>query len=318
MTLTSIREGILVASPCTSCAIDISSGREFLIIFLREDGRIEAEMAIFDPIYLDQNTVEVTASSILTKSSATINSLLFVEPSMGLGSHWVLSISLNDHSVELPNLWSNFDSLNLELSTSGLTPGNRELRLAESRASVLSALRQGNEQAIIGLAERSWLEFKSQLSVETDSDRVELAQDIARFANSESGGILAFGYRTKRQNGIDRVEKRSPFAALKGIEPRLQSIIDYRVYPPIRGLEIIQTQAGGGRVFLTILVPSQVEADKPFLVHGAIIAGKTEGVFFSITRRRGEGSVPITAREVHALLAAGYSVSRERNEKETP
>jgi hypothetical protein len=35
-------------------------------------------------------------------------------------------------------------------------------------------------------------------------------------------------------------------------------------------------------------------------VHGAIAGDKTEGAFISIVRRRGEGSITISAKQIHA------------------
>lgn len=53
-------------------------------------------------------------------------------------------------------------------------------------------------------------------------------------------------------------------------------------------------------------IPPQPEEIKPFLVSGAIV----DGAFISIVRRRGEGSVPTTAQEMHSTLVAGRALLR--------
>jgi hypothetical protein len=63
-------------------------------------------------------------------------------------------------------------------------------------------------------------------------------------------------------------------------------------------------------MLLVLHLPPQVEELKPFLVHGAIVDGRTEGAFISIVRRRGESSIPVTAAAVHASLAAGRALLR--------
>ncbi|WP_409182943.1 helix-turn-helix domain-containing protein [Amycolatopsis sp. VS8301801F10] len=310
MTLESLYNLLILHAPYRDGSLHTMDMERFCIVDFHEDGRVGAEISVNNPVYFKQNAVESLAGFILVKIGAVVDSTTLVleydhPPS------WSFNLSLNDHSVTLFELHACIDTLHAELTPLDSNPGELKARSRGSKSFVWTALIQGEEGSIIGQTEKSWLEFKSRLSLENEADKVEFAQDIARFANSETGGILAFGYRTKRLDGIDRVVKQSPFIAADGIESRLRSIIDQRVYPPVRGLEIVRTSMDDEKICLTILVPSQVESDKPFLVHGAVIAGRSEGVFFSIIRRRGEGSIPITAREVHALLAAGYAIARE-------
>jgi hypothetical protein len=37
--------------------------------------------------------------------------------------------------------------------------------------------------------------------------KVEIAQDVSRFANGSAPALLLFGFLTKRRNGVDTIEK---------------------------------------------------------------------------------------------------------------
>jgi hypothetical protein len=63
-------------------------------------------------------------------------------------------------------------------------------------------------------------------------------------------------------------------------------------------------------MLILIDVPPQPEELKPFLVHGAIVDGEAQGAFISIVRRRGDGSIPVTAPMIHSMLAAGRALLR--------
>ena len=172
----------------------------------------------------------------------------------------------------------------------------------------------GRPELLVGLPESRWLDAKSQgYDLQTDHGRIELAQDIARFANSDSDGLLVIGLRTRKAGGGEIISKTSP-----SLDPfdtgRYHRAIDGRLFPPVQGLIIRNTPApmSGGRVgyMLAVYVPAQPEEMKPFLVHGAIVRGKVEGAFISIVQRRGEHSIPITAPAIHATLAAGRALLR--------
>ncbi|MFB7511153.1 AlbA family DNA-binding domain-containing protein [Streptomyces broussonetiae] len=170
----------------------------------------------------------------------------------------------------------------------------------------------GAPESLIGLEESDWLEVKSQgYNLDILGDRIELAQDVSRFANSEGGGILIVGYRTKKTQHGEVISKFTPAKEALVRANRYRSIIDARVFPPIDGLRVRASQQESGWV-LSILVPPQAEENKPFLVHGAIVDGKMEGAFISVVRRRGEASIPITGPAIHSMLAAGRGLLRGR------
>ncbi|MER7875754.1 ATP-binding protein [Streptomyces solisilvae] len=177
---------------------------------------------------------------------------------------------------------------------------------------VVSLCHGGAANSLLGFEESDWLEVKSQgYDLDNMEDKIELAQDVSRFANSEAGGILAIGFRTKKNRNVERISKCTPIREKFARVARYRAAIDSRVYPPIDGLKVQATRYGEGWV-VTVLVPPQAEENKPFLVHGAIAGGRVEGAFVSIVRRRGEASIPITGPAIHSMLSAGRSILRGR------
>lgn len=185
--------------------------------------------------------------------------------------------------------------------------------------SSLSLLLAGYPQLLVGLLESDWLEVKSQpyglkapVPKVVEAAKIELAQDVARFANSRSPALLVIGLATDKQDGTERVSRVVPSKLTVLDVQQYRDVLDSRIYPPVEGLEISRVDLGGGRGLLVIHIPAQPEEYKPFLVHGTIAAGRVEGAFISIVRRRGEGSIPTTAAQIHATLAAGRAFLRDR------
>ncbi|PPK63523.1 hypothetical protein V5P93_000422 [Actinokineospora auranticolor] len=171
-------------------------------------------------------------------------------------------------------------------------------------------LNADNLDYLIGLAENHCLEFKMRADLSSEAGRIEMAQDVARFANAEHSALLIIGVRTERLNGVDTAEKLTPVDPKVNSPQRYRAILDARIYPPVRGLQVAQKQVDPERCIVVITIPLQRDQDRPFLVHGAVVDGKVEGSFFSIVRRHDEASIPITAREVHAMMSAGYRLLR--------
>jgi hypothetical protein len=181
-----------------------------------------------------------------------------------------------------------------------------------NRETALDLLRSGRAELLVGQPESDWLEAKSvAYDLGTDRAKIELAQDVARFANSERGGLIIVGAKAKRWSDGERIVGLNPLKVAPSSQ-RYHGVIDHRVHPPIEGLEVIAVsiRAMAGGHLLVVHVPPQPEELKPFLVHGAIVAGRVEGAFISIVRRRGEQSIPIEASAIHAQLAAGRALLR--------
>jgi hypothetical protein len=179
---------------------------------------------------------------------------------------------------------------------------------AELSARLVAA---GQVSALLGQPETAWLEAKVQLwDLTSEAGKIELGQDVTRFANSTVTALLVVGCGTKKIDGIDTLVRGPGIALSRRDVDRVHKSIDARVHPPIDDLEVGLAEDGRGGQLLYILVPQQPEELKPFLVHGAIVDGRVEGGFFSIVRRRGEHSIPISPEALHSSISAGRALLR--------
>lgn len=175
----------------------------------------------------------------------------------------------------------------------------------------LRIVRSGLARVLFGQPESDWLEVKARMwDLESVTGRIELAQDVSRFANGLKDALLLVGVASKKSGGRDVLIQGPGLALADGDVERVHKILDARIHPPIDGLEVFITPDGHGRQLLAILVKAQPEELKPFIVHGAIVDGKVEGGFFSIVRRRGEHSIPVSPESLHSMIAAGRALLR--------
>ncbi|TCC60604.1 hypothetical protein E0H73_22035 [Kribbella pittospori] len=185
------------------------------------------------------------------------------------------------------------------------------LQVAELDAARAWALVQsGRGDLLLGQQESDWLEVKSAAyRLDEPAQVIEAAQDVARLANGGTAGLLLCGYKTKRlPGGGEMITALSPIPDDRAQVVRLRRALDRTIYPPIPGLRIsylpIARSAAG---VLAVFVPRQMPRLRPFLVHGAVAAGRVEGAFISIVTRRDDESLSITAPQIHALLAGALA-----------
>jgi hypothetical protein len=179
----------------------------------------------------------------------------------------------------------------------------------------LRMVQLGQAQALLGHQESEWLECKSSAYEFKNIDEApwkhELAEDVAQFANTEAGGLLLIGFRTKRIAGVDTVQKITPVPTS---DTRLQiyrDVLRQRIHPPISRLHIEAFPWNGGQI-VCIFVPPQKYENQPYLVSGTVIHGRYTRSGITIVRRQGDASIPITAQELHSTLVAGRAFLRRR------
>lgn len=179
-----------------------------------------------------------------------------------------------------------------------------------TRSTVLDLVRAGHARVLVGQPEGPWLDAKSQhYDLSTTGGKIALAQAVARFANAEHGGIVVVGMQTKKVPGGEEIRSIQPVPREPGMIRKYQHALEQHLFPPPDFLDIERVDVPNG-MLVVVHVPPQPEELKPFLVHGAIVDGRTEGAFISIVRRRGESSIPITAPALHSMLAAGRALLR--------
>jgi hypothetical protein len=182
-----------------------------------------------------------------------------------------------------------------------------------SLQSAIDLVRAGKAATLIGLQEGSWFDGKSApYLLATDAQRWELAKEVASFANSEQGGLILIGARTKSQPNGDVVQSVCDFE-LSRIQPGIyRRILAARVHPRVEGLEVRTVSCTASRGIAYIHIPPQRDEIKPFVVKGVVVAGDVRGTHVSIPVRDGEDTRYADPAEIHSLLQAGRMALRQR------
>lgn len=216
---------------------------------------------------------------------------------------WILSLSASPSRRRLIDLVEGLEQIGELL---GAYDGGRM-----SRESIRDIVLAGHATAIIGQQENSWLEAKSSVyDLSNIRGKINLAQSVARFANSPDGGLIVFGVRTRQSPQGERLARLTPIPRDPTLPRRLRHVLQHHLYPPVERLHISMVDADRGHLVL-IDVPPQPSSLLPFLVHGAIVGDRVEGSFIGIVRRVEDESIATTAPMIHATLAAGRALLRQ-------
>jgi hypothetical protein len=198
---------------------------------------------------------------------------------------------------------------------------SQEIFLPEQSASspylILKVVQSGRADALIGRAEFECLEVKSTAydlrEVADALWKLELAHDVAQFANSQKGGLLLIGFRTRIVNGLDIIQKITAVQPKAGRVQSYKDILKSKIHPPIGGVEVGSVPLADGNEIIYFYVPPQPEDAKPYIISGAAIDGAFVSGGVSIVRRQDDSSIPVTAQEIHAALVIGRAVVRGRS-----
>lgn len=176
---------------------------------------------------------------------------------------------------------------------------------------IIHALEQNLISLLIGeLKEGEEFDAKEFVDLSDSAGKIEFAKDVAQFANSPNGGLLLVGAKTEKTDGgveyfkkISALDKNPRLSiSVPKLLQRLRAITDQHVYPAVEGLQIASIEISDGQV-IYVHIPPQNPGIMPFLVTGEMVSNKYFGEFYSIPRRRHDGNSPITAREIHRLIA---------------
>jgi hypothetical protein len=222
-------------------------------------------------------------------------------------------------AYQVPDEWPGFAVIEVTPPNRGRTVGEL-IRFAEpfgtlaeaargkglTPATAASVLRGAHPQVLLGQSESQWLEAKrTPPRIDTEAHRVEFAKDVAAFANTRSGGLLVYGLRAATTSSGDVINRVTPFRRGMMVPTRLTAIVRRRVHPYPLGLEAEVIRLEDGRCIGIVLIPPQPEARKPFLVSGAVIAGRVRGTYVGVPIRAGEDTIWDDVAGIHALMVAG-------------
>jgi hypothetical protein len=164
----------------------------------------------------------------------------------------------------------------------------------------------GLSEALVGQPEGEWLDAKrAPYRLDEEGQEFELAKDVAALANAE-GGLIIIGMKTRNKGDGDVI------AAVNGCQlsdvPRRRyvGVLERKVFPAVAGVEIVKARGASPNPDIAYIeVPGQSPGAKPFLVRGAVVAGRYKAAFISVPVRRGEGTSYVDIAMMHARLRAG-------------
>jgi hypothetical protein len=272
-----------------------------IYFFLTSEGHLRAHFAIRYPALTDENediVVEIV-ERLFGDLCVLLQELSYVGPYEDDFPAWYFHIITNPTGATVGSFWEACNSLFFALR---ISEGN----LIKSIEGVQLALRLGRPELLVGAIESSWLEAKSYdyHRLSSGVEKIKLAQDVARFANAD-GGLLVLGLKTSLSNGIDTISRVTPLPLPERSSSQYRKTIDAHVYPLVRGLEVFSIPYANGEL-LVINIPSQLDDDKPFVVHGnlgEISDKRVRGQFVSVVHRRGDGAEFLSGPAIHGLLA---------------
>jgi hypothetical protein len=207
----------------------------------------------------------------------------------------------------------------VQLEVDSRTSGDELLTIAREAAALSKAtaggglslarsadlVKGGLIRPLLGQPECAWLDGKvAPYRLTTVPEKLELAKDVAAFANAE-GGLIVVGVKTERGTDGDLLVDESRFPLeLMGVQ-QCRDIVRDRVFPAVAGMDVGSRELEDGRGIGYIHVPPQPPERKPFLVRGAVVEGRVRSTTMAIPTRDGPDTRWADVAEVHALLQAG-------------
>lgn len=167
------------------------------------------------------------------------------------------------------------------------------------------------DDALVGVYERSWLDFKGTYHFASLRDRWEFTKDVAAMAES-GGGVIVVGVQAEKDP--DRDEERA-----SNVAPVPHSMFDVKraydmvradVYPGVVDVDIRPHPREDGKRLVSVLVPAQDEDRKPFMLERVVTEVGVEISAFALPRRSGSHTVFEKVGFVHRDIADGRRARR--------
>ncbi|MFJ4790693.1 helix-turn-helix domain-containing protein [Streptomyces sp. NPDC088794] len=169
------------------------------------------------------------------------------------------------------------------------------MSVVDNRVRIVTLLAQQRPEAVLGIAESEWVDFKSAgpagpYDLSLESKKYELAKDVAAFANA-AGGLLVCGFKvTRRPTDLHEAAlKQTPFAKRLVNTERYKAVIADLVSPSMGvdffwyedpenldlGYLVIEVQALPGTARWAVVTKTLNEDGK--LVKGGVAIPKRHG-----------------------------------------
>ena len=173
-----------------------------------------------------------------------------------------------------------------------------------------AALNAGRPADLLGLAECGWLDVKAGVyQLDDPAKALELAKDVASFANTETGGMILVGYATRREYDREIIDEVRPVRRDLVDLDRYRKVIRERVIPAPRRFSVDFIDADAESGILVIDVPVQPVAPRPHVVPGPTGTGGPSKLSVALRVREADATVWLPQAEIQRLLAAGWTAT---------
>jgi hypothetical protein len=186
---------------------------------------------------------------------------------------------------------------------------------------IIHILKSGAFTKLIGAVETRIIECKgAPYPLKHETEKQELAKDVAGFANAE-GGLILLGVATEinPMHREEEITKIRPFQeALVNIK-QYYDVLQSWIYPALHQIDIQWYPSSDDvkKGIIAIQIPKQPETKRPFLVTRTVeITGKMNNIVFGYFERRRSSVDPITVTELHSILRDGLHYETLNNQYE--
>lgn len=174
-------------------------------------------------------------------------------------------------------------------------------------STLLDVLRTGRWDLLRGQPESDWLEAKGDPYDHLgDNWHLELAKDVAAFANSPGGGVIVIGITTDDRGDGDTIGGVKEFDLRRVRRQAYRNRVAQRVYPRVTGFEVERFEGSKkGRGIAALVIPPQPETSQPYLVQGVVTRGGVLGAHVLLPVRREDDTMLMDAAALHTRLRLG-------------
>ncbi len=177
---------------------------------------------------------------------------------------------------------------------------------------VLEKLEARDFEALIGLMESEWLDAKeTPYHLDSQKQKLELAKDVAAFANA-AGGIIVIGFDCEKEptTSSERICNVRQFPVSLVDPNKYSQILADLVHPPPHGVSVRVFEAADGKCAAAIFVDAGVASDKPYLVGKMLNEDDISiGSYFGYFERKRDVIPPVTIARIQQQLSAGMQWS---------
>ena len=173
-----------------------------------------------------------------------------------------------------------------------------------------AALRAGVPADLLGLAECGWLDVKAGVyRLDDPAKALELAKDVAAFANTGTGGMILVGYTTRKDYDREIIDEVRPVRRALVDLDRYRKLIRERVIPAPRGFSVDFVHTDPETGILVIDVPAQPVALLPYVVPGPAGTAGPSRLSVAVPVREADATVWLPQPEIQRMLAAGWTAT---------